>query len=147
VQLAPKDEDWWGNLGDAYRWTPGEKGKAAAAYNMAIGLAQDHLKINPKSAGTLVTLAICEAKVGNRQDATAAIRRAVNLDPEDPQNIYIEALVTHLTGDHAGALDFLRKAVAKGYPISEILAEPEWNDLSRDPEFKKIVEGPGKKES
>ncbi|HET7841175.1 MAG TPA: tetratricopeptide repeat protein, partial [Terriglobia bacterium] len=147
VQLKPKDEAWWVNLADAYRWTPGEKEKAPAAYNMAIGLARDRLMINPRSAETLAVLALCEAKLGHKNDATAAIRRAVNLNPEDPQNIYIEALVSHLTGDRAGALDFLRKAVAKGYPVSEILAEPEWNNLASDSEFKKIVAGPGKKES
>ncbi len=147
VQLAPKDEAWWSNLGDAYRWTPGEKDKAAGAYNMATGLARERLKINPKSAQTLVILAVSEAKLGHPNEATAAIRRAVNLDPQDPQNIYIEALVSHLTGDRAGALEFLKEAVAKGYPVSEILAEPEWNNLANDSEFKKIVAVPGKKES
>ena len=147
VRLAPKDESWWVNLADAYRWTAGEKGKAPAAYNMAIGLARDQLKVNPRDAGTLAEMSLSQAKLGDKNDAESSIRRAVQLDPQNPQFIYIEALVFHLTSDRAGALDTLRKAVAKGYPVSEILAEPEWHNLSNDPEFKDIVARPGKKEN
>ncbi len=147
VQLAPKDQSWWANLGDAYRWAPGEQGKAAAAYDMAISLAHNELKINPRNPDTLATMALCQAKLGQKSDAATSIRRAVQLDPENPQYLYLEALVFHLGGDRASALDFLRKAVAKGYPVSEIVAEPEWRNLADDSEFKNILGGPGKKEN
>jgi tetratricopeptide (TPR) repeat protein len=147
VQVSPKNELWWGNLGDAYRWAPGERAKAPAAYNMAIGLARGELKVNPRAAETLASLALCEAKLGNKNDAVRTIRSAVQVDPENPEYIYFEALVFHLIGDRASALEFLRKAVTKGYPVSEILAEPEWHSLSDDPGFKRIVTTVAKKEN
>jgi eukaryotic-like serine/threonine-protein kinase len=146
VQVAPKNELWWGNLGDAYRWAPGEKDKAPAAYNMAIGLAREQLKVNPHDAETLASLALCQAKLGKKADAVRSIRRAVQIEPDNPEYIYFEALVHHLGGDRASALDSLKKAVAQGYPVSEILAEPEWHNLSDDSGFKSIVAGPAKKE-
>ena len=147
VQVAPKNELWWTNLGDAYRWAPGERDKAPAAYNMAVDLAKSQLKINPNAADTLATMALCEAKLGKMNEAEEAIRRAVKLDSSDPQYVYIEALVFHLAGDRTSALEFLRKAVAQGYPTSEIQAEPEWQGLSDNPDFKEIVTGHVKKES
>jgi tetratricopeptide (TPR) repeat protein/TolB-like protein len=147
VQVAPKNDMWWANLGDAYRWAPGEKEKSPAAYNMAVDLERAQLKVNPKSAETLGTLALSEAKLGKKADAIRSVRRATELEPKNPQYIYFEALVSHLAGDRASALEFLKKAVAEGYPVSEILAEPEWHSLSNDPEFKSIVTVAAKKEN
>jgi tetratricopeptide (TPR) repeat protein len=40
VQLDPKNYLSWGNLGDAYYWSPGRRTEAADAYGRAIALGK-----------------------------------------------------------------------------------------------------------
>ncbi len=48
----PQHYSIWGNLGDAYYWSPSQqhREKARAAYERAVALAKDELKVNQRSA-------------------------------------------------------------------------------------------------
>src|ERR1700747_2103117 len=46
VQLDPKNYLLWGNLGDAYYWSPGRRRVDADAYGRAISLVAEKLHMN-----------------------------------------------------------------------------------------------------
>jgi tetratricopeptide (TPR) repeat protein/TolB-like protein/predicted Ser/Thr protein kinase len=139
TEMTPKAEYLWGNLADAYRWAPGEHDKAAAAYAKAIGLVEGDLQVNPKSAESWSHLALYRAKTSQQQAAIQAIQKAAQFGPNDVTVTYYTALVYHLAGDQAQALVWLKRAIAKGYSLHEIRADPEWNGLKNDPAFQKLV--------
>jgi tetratricopeptide (TPR) repeat protein len=139
VQLSPQEEQFWGNLADAYRWAPGESGKAAGAYRHAMELAEDALRVNPRDAWTLADLALYRAKTGQGPAAAQAIERAAALAPRDPSVDYYAAQVYYLQGDRRQSLARLAKALQGGYPKREILADPELKSLHSDPGFRRLV--------
>src|SRR4029077_15480060 len=69
----------WGNLADAYRWTPGLEAKAPEAYRQAIRLAEEQLTLNPKNAIATIGLAVYWAKLGDRQKALVYLAEARQL--------------------------------------------------------------------
>jgi tetratricopeptide (TPR) repeat protein/TolB-like protein/tRNA A-37 threonylcarbamoyl transferase component Bud32 len=142
VALAPRDYITWGNLADAYRWTPGEADKAPGAYSKAIALAEEQLKIEPRSAEIYAYLALYRAKTGQKAPAVKCIEKALSLEPKNPQNTYYAAEVYHLVGDQNRALGLLRQAVQDGYPPREIRADPEWGGLRNNPAFQSLVGSP-----
>jgi serine/threonine protein kinase/tetratricopeptide (TPR) repeat protein len=139
TEMTPKDEALWGNLADAYRWAPGEHDKAAAAYAKAINLVDGELRVNPRSAESWAHLALYRAKTGERQAALQAVQKADQFGPHDIVVNYYTAIVYHLAGDQSQALLWLKRAIAKGYSLYEIRADPEWTNLRNAPEFKKLV--------
>jgi hypothetical protein len=67
-------------------------------------------------------------------------RRALALDPQDPQILYNNAVVYGLGGMKPQALDFLGSAIQKGYSRKEAASDPDLKNLANDPAFKKLVQ-------
>jgi len=141
VEIAPNSEEFFGNLGDAYRWS-GHSGEAGAAYDKAISLAFQQLQVNPKSAGTMGDLALYFAKKGDANDARNAlqyIQQARAIDASDVQLMYWEVQVKALTGKPEEAIKALKLALEKGYPAQEAWNDPELQKLQALPQFSKLV--------
>ena len=139
TELAPQSYMCWGNLADAYRWTPGEKDRAKATYARAIGLAERALEVNPRDTDALAYLALYQAKSGELEKARQSIGQAVALAPKDV-NVLSEATEVYaVTGDQQKALDCLKSAVQGAYPRFEIEANPEFAGLRKDPRYREIM--------
>jgi hypothetical protein len=67
------------------------------------------------------------------------IKRARDIDKKDVELIYAEATVEMLAKKPADALRTLREAVSQGYPIKQVLDDPEFAELSKTPEFQALV--------
>jgi eukaryotic-like serine/threonine-protein kinase len=143
VPFTPKDSQLWGNLADAYRWSSHERAKAVLAYRKAAALARDGLRVNPKDYQLLGDLATYEAKSTIIKQAMVDLAKALSLAPKNFQLMYNAAIVYHLAGKQAKALDYLRRARNLGYPGESIRIDPEWTALKNDPAFQQIV-GPNK---
>jgi len=139
VQLKPKDPMLWGNLGDAYKWTPSDASKARAAYLKAAALARDGLRVNPSSSGLLGDLALYEAHISDFKHAMQHLGKALSLSPKDVQLMYYGAIVYHLSGQKTQSLHYLRKALNSGYPVQAVRADPEWRVLKNDPAFQGLI--------
>ena len=139
VPFTPKDSTLWGNLGDAYRWSSHEQGKAVPAYQEAAKLARDGLRVNPRSYQLLGDLATYEAKSSNIKQAKQDLAKALSLAPKDFQLMYNAAIVYHLAGEQDKALDYLRRARDGGYPAQSIRTDPEWRSLRDNPAFQEII--------
>jgi tetratricopeptide (TPR) repeat protein len=125
----------WGNLGDAYRWSPAHAVKASGAYRQAIQGTRDALAVNPQDALALSAQGLYYAKLGNVGTAIAVSQRAVDLAPGDPEVLYDSAVVLEIVGRRAAAAERLKMALANGYSLSEVRADPEMKALRADSDF------------
>lgn len=134
VELAPNDHLAWANLGDALAYAPDSR-SARAAFSRAERLAQSKLSINPNDAGTLIDLAWIKAMLDKPGEAQRNIARARELTPGDPYVHFVSALVAIRAGDTSTVYDDLQAAVAMGYPLKLLAAEPHLRRLRGQPEF------------
>jgi len=138
VQLKPTDQLFVGNLGDAYRWS-GQSEKANDAYDKAIELALNALKVNPRDAATMGYLALYYAKRGRPGEAIQMIHHARAIDANSVDLMSQEAVVQTLAGRRVDALRTLREALQKGYAPADARNEPEFNKLREQPDFDKLL--------
>ena len=93
ITLTPGDYRYHVYLGDSLTFTPGQSEKARQAYQAAIPLAESVLRVNPKDGGATGLLALCEARVGRRDEAARLVDRAVALEPDDASVLQRAAIV------------------------------------------------------
>src|SRR5207253_244419 len=86
--LTPNNYVYWANLGDAYRWTPGQQTKAPAAFQRAIRLAREAIAVNPNDAAARSTVATCLAKSGSIAAANSELMLALKADPTSSGVLY-----------------------------------------------------------
>lgn len=137
--LRPSDPRMWGNLGDAYRWTPGLEDRAAETFDRAIALEHELLRVNTKDAEGWADLAGWLAKRVRSREARRAIQRALKLNSNDVGHMAMAGRVYHLAGDRGKALEWLEHAVERGYSREELLRDPELAALRSVPEFQRLV--------
>ncbi len=138
TEMTPNNEELFGNLGDAQRWS-GHSEQAAAAYDKAISLAFQQLQVNPRSAGTMGDLALYYAKKGDAANAQQYMQQARAISPDDIYLMYSEAQVKTLIGKPEEALKSLRLALEKGYAAQEAWNDPELQKLQALPQFSQLV--------
>jgi len=138
-RLAPGNERIWGNLGDAYACVPGRKGEADSAYKRAVQLGQKRLEVNPRDGEIVSSVALYEAKLGDKTRALERISKARRLAPESRKVAWESALVFELSGNRGRALEALRLALREGQPPAEVRGEPALADLRRDPRFEPLM--------
>jgi eukaryotic-like serine/threonine-protein kinase len=131
----------WGNLGDAYRWAPGQRAKAAPAYQNAIRLVRAEIAANPQDLELQSTLALYLAKSGDKQAALAQIKD-VDRAPKKTAPVLLDAAVVHeLCGERDIALTTLSAALKAGSTLKEIKNEPELIELRTDTRYQFLLSG------
>jgi tetratricopeptide (TPR) repeat protein len=139
VNLLPKRDQLWGNLGDAYACVAGKKSDAAAAYQRAVDLAQAASVVNPKDADVLSRVALYQARLGKKMDAGSQIKKARQLAPANRGVLWNAALVYELGGQRDQALEALKAAIQAGQPLEEVRREPALANLRKDPRYGALV--------
>jgi serine/threonine-protein kinase len=140
LQLNDRDGRIWRNLGDAYYWAPNQRDKSAPAYQHAAGLLTAQLKINPQDPSLLTELALCQSMLGKTSEALDLIERAREHAASDPEISYRTAEIYEQDGDHAAALEWLSRAVKKGYPMREIQRDPTFEKVREDARYKQLLQ-------
>jgi tetratricopeptide (TPR) repeat protein len=133
TMLAPEDHQIWGNLGDAYRRTPGKDDLATKAYARAAELARANLRVNPDSVVTRTALAYYLVRQGQKEQAAIEIETASAIPGADLYAHYYTALVHKELGNLQAAADEARKAFEIGYPATLLRADPEFAVILHDP--------------
>jgi serine/threonine-protein kinase len=139
IELGAKHHLAWGNLADAYRFSPAHRERAASAYRRAIELADSEKAVNPKNAAIHGALATYWARLGEMGEAQKALETARGLAPENMTVLFKSALVHELGGRRDRALECLRAAVERGYPVAEISREPDLEKLRQDVRYTAFV--------
>jgi len=140
-ELRPSDPGVWGNLADAYRWTPGYEDRAGPAFDRAIALKRNQLKLNRMQGKGWTQLASWLAKRGRLKESLRALRRGLELSPRDVNCMTHAIRVYHLNGDRDAAMHWLRKAVQQGCDVAELQGDPELAELRETRQFSRIVQG------
>ena len=128
----------WATLGDILTVAQ-RHGDARNAYERAKELVDIELGVNPNDPGILMDVAWIQAMLGDEAAARRDIEKALALTPTDPYASYYEGLINATFGDTAAALGALGRAVAYGYPIKMLAAEPLLVSLREDPRFKALT--------
>jgi serine/threonine protein kinase/tetratricopeptide (TPR) repeat protein len=139
VKLKEGDSRLWWNLGDGYYWTPGKRNQSMAAYQKAIAIAGEDLRVNPRDAHAYGVLAICHAMLKEKKPALHAMQQGLQLSPEDPLLLFEAANVYNQFDQPDEAIDWLKKAVAAGYSPSSIRALPNFEPLRVNPQFQQLL--------
>ena len=135
VELGANQFDNWANLGDAYRWTPGNREKAKQPYQEAIRLVGQEIARDPKSMELRADLAMYLAKSGDTERALKEIAPVAKSNPQDPAVLYNTAIVYEIGGNRGKALNALEQSVRRGRDLNDIKTEPEFVSLRADPRY------------
>jgi serine/threonine protein kinase/tetratricopeptide (TPR) repeat protein len=139
LEFRDRDYVTWGNLGDAQYFTPGERNLSPASYQKAIELAEQNLKVNPKDAGALGSIAMYYAMLGQHQEAQKYLQRALELKPEGPDYWWQASVVYSQAGRSGDTLSALSSALAAGLSSSYISSAAYFDDLHSDARFQQLI--------
>jgi serine/threonine protein kinase/tetratricopeptide (TPR) repeat protein len=142
AELEPQQYVLWGNLADAYRWTPEEKDRAPKTYARAIELAEQAREVNPRDNDAIESLALYYAKSGATEKARQLIGQALAAAPQNVDVLGKAVEVYAAVGDRQKALQYLKSAVHAGYSRKEIEANPELTSLREMREYQEIMAAP-----
>ncbi len=139
VKLNANNYLVWGNLGDAYRWAPGQRAKAGAAYQNAIRLVREEIAAKPDDLETRSTLALYLAKSGDKEGALAEIKNVDAASGKTAAVLLDSAVVHELCGERDTALGTLSAALKAGSTPKEIKIEPEFIALRTDARYQSLL--------
>ena len=127
------------SLGDV-RARQGDKAAARADWQAALALSREALRVNPQEVRQLRNAGVCLAKLGRKDEALETARRLLAAGPRSGDAQYGVAVVRALTGDAAGALEALERALALGASASLAQQDDDLAALRARPEFRKLIE-------
>ena len=138
VAMGANNAQNWINLGDAYRWTPGNEDKAKDAYRTAIKMIRGELSGKPNDPDLRSRLALCLAKSSEKKEA---LTEAAAVESLDRTASVLSRLVSvyEVCGQRRQALDTMAAALKGGYSMEEFGRDPELLELRKDPGFHKLV--------
>ncbi len=129
----------WGNLADAYRFTPGNEAKAAEAYQKAIELTEQALAVDPGDSRSRASLAVYLAKTGDAARAQAEIGTVLRDKPDDSSIVLHAVVVYEVSGARQKALGAVREYVRLKGSMDEIARDPFLAALRQDPGYADIT--------
>jgi serine/threonine-protein kinase len=145
VQLDPKNYLFWGNLGDAYYWSPGRRPEAADAYGRAIALGEEKLRLNAHDAQLLSSLGMYHAMRREKKAALENLEASLRLQRKSPDFLLNAGIVYQQLGDTKRALDSLERALALGISPELIRDTPNFDALRDNPRYVSLLGNQQKK--
>jgi len=138
IKLDPQQQVTWGNLGLAFYYG-GKKDQATAPLRKAAELALSELKVNPRDAGLLSSLASYYSMLGDRRNALLYLGQALQYGRNDKDVLLDAAGVYNQLGETGLALEWLSKTMQAGYTPDKIRALHEFDNLSNVPGFQQLM--------
>jgi serine/threonine-protein kinase len=139
IKLRPNSAATHRNLGDALTRL-NRSSEARASYLEAVRLAEIDAKVNPADTRGMAALAVFMAKAGRIDDARRQISRAIAAAPQDVEVTFRAAVVEAVAKNGDGAVEFLQRAVARGYSRSAIASADEFEALRGTDRFQKLIQ-------
>lgn len=138
VNLAPDDYLYRGFLAEAYERQPNKNEEMTQAYFHAIQKAEQAFEVNEKDNETVVSLAFYYVKVNNKDKALTLLQGLEN--EELLADLLYTMSISYLSlNDQVKALEYLTKAIKKGYDKKLALVDENFSRLQGNQQFKEIV--------
>ena len=128
----------WGNTASAYYQIPDYKNKSGFYFKRAIELAEKELKLNPRNASTLSSLASYYSMLGEKDQSILYLNKALELSPEDVDIIDKAIVVNETLGRRKEALKLTREILEKGFPVYKLEKSPDLRNLIKDQRFEAL---------
>ncbi|MCH9025950.1 MAG: tetratricopeptide repeat protein [Proteobacteria bacterium] len=138
VRLAPDNHLVWANLGDAWYFAEGQR-NATSAFGKAEELVDQRLSVNPNDPSVLMDAAWIKTMLGKPNEANELTAAAVAIMPSNPYLVFARALINLRQNRVSAALADLETAVAMGYSVKIIAAEPYLESLRIEPRFTALL--------
>ena len=138
TEMEADAADNWGNLGDALFMLRRSE-EARGAYEKGMALARKDVEERPLDPASRNQLAKYCAKAGHPDCALEEARRAAELQPDNPDIEFTNALVRAVTGKHDEALDWLEKGVKHGLGRAQIEYEPFFAPLRGSARYQALL--------
>ncbi|HEX9163613.1 MAG TPA: protein kinase [Thermoanaerobaculia bacterium] len=135
TELTPGKYQAWLALGNACRWSDGADQKASEPFAKALKTAREAVAVNPRDPVAHAYSANALAKLSRFDEARDEINAALKLDPTNQDVLYSAAVVSLLRGSPDVAVGWLQRAVAAGYPVTDLQRDPEFKSARTDPSF------------
>jgi tetratricopeptide (TPR) repeat protein len=139
VHLEPASGTIRRSLGDA-RAKAGDVAGARADWRAAITVSRTALNTNPRDPRQLKNVAICLAKLGEREEALRVAGQALEAGPASADTRYGVAMVHALVGDPQQALALLGQALELGASPSLAEQDDEFAAVRALPGFGPLLE-------
>ncbi len=140
TELDPSSHLYWGNLGDALRWTPGNREKSAPAYDRAIQRVREALGKNPDDLELRSRLAVYLAKRGDSVSASSELDRVDQATGSKGGPLYYRCVVaSEVANQRERSLRYLKAALDQNYSKDEIFKDPELEKLRTDSRFQTLI--------
>lgn len=140
IAIRPNSATTHRNLGDALLRL-GKPAEAKESYLEAMRLFEVDLKVNPTEARTVALLAVVARKAGLDKVALQRFNEAMTLAPEHPEVLYRGAALHALAGESSTALDFLERAIRRGYSRTRAIEDDDLSSLRSSGRFQTLVKG------
>ena len=127
------------SLGDV-RGKAGDAAGARTDWQAGVDLSRAALRVNPRDPRQLKNVAICLAKLGERQEALRAAREALEAGPASADARYGAAVVHALLGDTAKALAHLGEALELGASPTQAEQDDDLAAVRVLPGFRSLIE-------
>ena len=138
TEIEADDADNWGNLGDALTMLR-RREEARRAYERGAVLARQGVEARPLDPGSRNQLAKYCAKAGRTDCALEEAHRAAELQPDNPDIEFTNALARAAIGRLDEALDWLEKGVKHGLGRAQIEYEPFFTPLHGSARYKALL--------
>jgi tetratricopeptide (TPR) repeat protein/tRNA A-37 threonylcarbamoyl transferase component Bud32/TolB-like protein len=138
VALAPGKDIRHRNLGDAYLRL-GQRDQAREQYRIAAELTDKMQGVDARNAQVVARHALYEAKLGRAAAALLHIEQAVKLSPDDSGVLYKRAVVHCLLNQPVDAVEWLRRAILKGYSQSSASSDDDLDLIKKRPEVVELL--------
>jgi len=79
----------------------------------AIGMLAEGLGAVPSSGPLYHSLGLAQVRLGRREEAMESLRKAMELEPDEPRFTYVYAVALHSTGSPRQAMQLLRSALER----------------------------------
>ena len=130
---------YWGNLGDAYRHASNRQADALTAYSRALQLMDPILDKHPNHRVLNSRAALFHAKLGNVEKSKQYLLKVETSENAPAIEHYRAMVIFEIFKDRQTALSRLEKALEAGYPLIEIMNDPELSALREDPDYHRIL--------
>ena len=140
VDLSANSHLFWGNLGDGYRWAPGRRPDAPAAYRRASELILQQMANKQGDSDLESRRAVYLVKQGDGAAALKTIEGVVVRPNLTPQILFRATVVFELGGARDRALASLRRALEAGYAVADVASDPELTSLRTDARYHRLVD-------